>query len=87
MIAPKAVTLDDLKVSENSQIRALVGCPAMQQRLGEMGLTPGATVQVIRVAPLGDPVQILVRNYQLSLRRSESRCVIVDPVSRSSATE
>ena len=82
MIAPNPITLDDLKVSQRSTIRKLVGSPAVQQRLGEMGLTTGTEISVVRVAPLGDPVQISVRSYQLSLRRSESRCIIVDPVAQ-----
>ena len=78
MIAPLLVTLDDLKVSERARVSRLVGSAAVRQRLGEMGLTSGSEVRVVRVAPLGDPVQIAVRNYHLSLRRSETRCIIID---------
>ena len=78
MIAPLPATLDDLKVSQRARIRRLVGSAAVRQRLGEMGLTSGSEVRVVRVAPLGDPVQIAVRNYHLSLRRSETRCIIID---------
>jgi ferrous iron transport protein A len=72
-------TLADLRIAESACVRQLVGSPAITQRLAEMGLTTGSVVRVVRVAPLGDPVQITVRSYQLSLRRSEMRCVIVDP--------
>ena len=74
----KLKTLADLRVAETGRVRELVGVPAMTQRLAEMGLTAGSQVRVVRIAPLGDPVQIAVRSYQLSLRRSEMRCVLVD---------
>lgn len=50
------------------------------QRLMEMGLTKGTAVEVVRVAPLGDPMQIRVRGYELSLRRSDARLVRVETV-------
>jgi ferrous iron transport protein A len=80
MIAKMPVTLNDLKVSQKARVAQLVGSAAIQQRLGEMGLTSGSEVRIVRVAPLNDPVQVSVRGYQLSLRRSEIRCVVVDPV-------
>ena len=78
MIASPFATLAEMKVAETGRVRQLVGTPAVQQRLSEMGLTAGSTVRVVRMAPLGDPVQIAVRSYHLSLRRDETRCVIVD---------
>ena len=80
MIASRDVTLDSVKVDKTACIRQLAGSPAVQQRLSEMGLTVGSRVRVVRVAPLGDPVQICVRNYHLSLRRRESQCILVDPL-------
>jgi len=78
MIADLTRTLADLKTSQTGRVRLLDGDPAIRQRLGEMGLTPGCFVQVVRVAPLGDPLEISVRDYRLSLRRCESRCVVLD---------
>jgi ferrous iron transport protein A len=49
----------------------------VRQRLLEMGLTKGITVSVIRMAPLGDPIEIELRGYRLSLRRKEAEAVIV----------
>jgi ferrous iron transport protein A len=80
MIALKTTTLDQLPVSESARVCGLNGAPAVQQRLSEMGLTQGELVRVVRKAPLGDPVQIEVRGYQLSLRRSEVRSILVDRV-------
>ena len=49
----------------------------VRQRLLEMGLTKGVTVSVIRVAPMGDPIEIELRGYRLSLRRKEAEAVII----------
>ena len=46
-------------------------------RLMEMGVVPGAPVRVVKAAPLGDPIQICVRNYHLALRRAEAKSIIV----------
>ncbi len=49
----------------------------MALRLMEMGIVPGAPVRVLRTAPLGDPIQVCVRNYHLALRRVEAQTVMV----------
>ncbi len=51
--------------------------PEVRERLMEMGLTKGTTIEVIRSAPLGDPMEIEVRGYRLSLRRKEASAVII----------
>jgi ferrous iron transport protein A len=48
-------------------------------RLMEMGMVPGSTLRVVKCAPLGDPIQICVRNYHLALRRNEARAITVAP--------
>ncbi len=78
VITPLVRSLADLKVAQKGRVRELTGAPAVQQRLAEMGFTSGSEVRIVRLAPLGDPVQVAVRNYQLSLRRSEARCVLID---------
>jgi ferrous iron transport protein A len=56
-----------------SAVVSRVGCPrALARRLMEMGLIPGTPVSVTRVAPMGDPIQIRVRDYSLSIRRAEA---------------
>lgn len=79
MIAVTTKTLAQLSVGQCARVRQLVGAPQVQQRLSEMGLTEGSEVRVVRAAPLGDPVQIAVRSYHLSMRRSETTCVVIDP--------
>jgi ferrous iron transport protein A len=70
--ATPTTTLDRLKVNEAGRVAAVRGEPGIRQRLLEMGLTPGTRVRVVRFAPLGDPMDVEVRGYHLSLRRSEA---------------
>lgn len=66
-------TLDSLKAGDKGKVAKLGGPSDVRRRLMEMGLTPGTPVQVIRFAPLGDPIDIQVRGYHLSLRKDEAR--------------
>jgi ferrous iron transport protein A len=65
-------SLDQLKVGQRARIEALRGNDAILQRLLEMGLLEGEEIEVLAFAPLGDPVEIRLRDYRLSLRRSEA---------------
>jgi len=71
------MTLDELPLGQSAQILKLTGTAAVRRRLMEMGITPAATVQAIRRAPLGDPLDIKIRGYHLSLRRQEASAVEV----------
>ena len=75
-------SLDALEPGDCAVIEQLNG-PSVQirQRLMEMGLTRGTHIQVIRFAPLGDPIEIAVRGYRLSLRREEASSIIVHKLS------
>jgi ferrous iron transport protein A len=74
----KEVGLDKLGPGESGQVGSLQTLtPGIRQRLLEMGLTKGTIIQVIRLAPLGDPIEILVRGYRLSLRRQEAESVMI----------
>lgn len=68
-------TLDQLKPNESGVISALHGVGDTQQRLLEMGVSDGAEVEVLRFAPLGDPMEIYVRGFHLTLRKSEAAMV------------
>ena len=71
-------SLDDLAIGGSGRV-ARIDLPAADcQRLVEMGLTQGATVKVLRVAPLGDPIEILIRGYHLSLRKSDARSILLE---------
>ncbi len=69
------VSLDLLAVGQSGRISRLDLKPSEGQRLTEMGLTVGAVLKVLKLAPLGDPIEILVRGYHLSLRKSEARLI------------
>ncbi|MDZ4242582.1 MAG: FeoA family protein [Candidatus Omnitrophota bacterium] len=71
------MTLAELKTGQKGEVIEFADYGVVAQRLEEMGLTPGETVEVVRFAPLGDPVEIKVRGYLLSLRRDEAKCVKV----------
>lgn len=70
-------TLGHLRVGETARVARIDGAGALKQRLLDMGLTKGVEVHVIKVAPLGDPIEISVRGYELSLRKLEGSCVLL----------
>ncbi len=77
---PKAVstTLKDLKPGERGRIERLAGGGAVKRRIADMGVTKGALVEVVRVAPLGDPIDVKVKGYHLSLRKDEAAQIAVE---------
>ncbi len=70
-------TLDQLQVGHRAKIEAIEGTDAIVQRLYEMGLLEDEEVEVVGFAPLGDPMEIRLRDYRLSLRRQEAARVQV----------
>lgn len=72
------VPLDKLRAGDRARIDAVAGNDSLVQRLMEMGLFEGEEVEVLGFAPLGDPIEIRLRDYRLSLRRSEAACVQVE---------
>jgi ferrous iron transport protein A len=72
-------SLDQLRLGQRGRVVALAGGDALVQRLLEMGLFEGEEVEVIGFAPLGDPMEVRLRDYRLSLRRSEAARVQVEP--------
>jgi Fe2+ transport system protein FeoA len=71
--------LADLAKGARARVTSVAGSPGTAQRLLEMGLTAGAVVEVVRFAPLGDPIEVSVRGYRLSLRREDAAGVLVEP--------
>jgi len=74
-------TLADVPVGGNVTVTALRGDSTFTQRVREMGVLPGTKITVIRMAPLGDPIEIEVRHYKLSLRKVEAESIEVVPTS------
>ena len=75
-------TLRDVKVGESAVVSRLAGTGALKRRIMDMGLTKGTGVYVRKVAPLGDPIEITVRGYELSIRKDEAVCVEVADVAQ-----
>jgi len=69
--------LSDLQPGSTAVVKEVAGEGSLRRRLLEMGILAGSTVEVVRKAPLGDPVEIRVRGYNLSLRRNEADTVMV----------
>ena len=65
-------TIDDLTIGESGVISQVGGEGALRLRFLDMGLIPGTTVTLRKIAPMGDPIQIQVRGYELTLRREDA---------------
>ena len=66
-------TIDDLSIGESGVISQVGGEGALRLRFLDMGLIPGTTVTLRKIAPMGDPIQIQVRGYELTIRREDAR--------------
>ena len=74
------IKLSELAVGASAVVRAYPKAGAAFLRLREMGVLPGTSVTLVRTAPLGDPIEIKVRGYNLSLRKSEAAHILVERV-------
>ena len=70
-------TLNDVKIGETAVIEKLHGEGALKRRIMDMGLTRGTQVYVRKVAPLGDPMELTVRGYELSVRKADAELIEV----------
>jgi Fe2+ transport system protein FeoA len=70
--------LDKMQPADSGQIISIGGSGKLRQRLAAMGVTPGAWLVVRKFAPFGDPMEINVRNYSLSIRKKDAREILVD---------
>ena len=73
----EAGSLDALPSGLGARVVNVQGSSAIARRLMEMGIVPGAPIRVVRSAPLGDPIQVCLRDYHLALRRMEARAITV----------
>ena len=71
-------TLKEVKVGETIKVVKLSGEGAVKRRIMDMGITKGVEIYVRKVAPLGDPVEVTVRGYELSLRKADAEMVEVE---------
>lgn len=73
-------TLRDARIGETVKVQKLAGTGAIKRRLMDMGITKGVEIYLRKVAPLGDPLEVTLRGYELSLRKSEAENVLVEEV-------
>lgn len=71
-------TLRETKIGDTVKVVRLHGAGAVKRRIMDMGITRGAEIHVVKVAPLGDPVEITVRGYQLSVRKADAEMIEVE---------
>ncbi|MCQ2459629.1 MAG: ferrous iron transport protein A [Ruminococcus sp.] len=72
------MTLKEVKVGHTVKIKKLEGQGAVRRRIMDMGLTKGTSILVRKVAPLGDPIEIHVRGYELTLRKADAELIEVE---------
>ncbi len=72
--------LAELKPKQRGKVTKIKGGGAVRQRLLDMGVVPGAEVEMERIAPLGDPMEIRIKGYHLSLRKEEAANIFVEEV-------
>ncbi len=70
--------LSEFSPGERGVVRRIDGEGRVRRRIFDMGVTPGAEMLLRKLAPLGDPIEVTVRGYELTLRKSEAACVIME---------
>ena len=71
-------TLKDAKIGQTVRVKRLTGEGAVKRRIMDMGITKGVEVYIRKVAPLGDPIEVTVRGYELSLRKADAELIEVE---------
>ena len=71
-------TLREVKVGDNVKVTKINGIGAVKRRIMDMGITKWVEIEVRRVAPLGDPIELTVRGYQLSIRKADAQMIEVE---------
>ena len=77
MDSNKNYTLKDLEIGKSAVVKAILCEGALKRRLIDMGITPGVEIFVRKVAPLGDPIEINLRGYELSLRKADAQNILI----------
>ena len=77
-MASQLTTLNNVKVGKTATIKKINGAGAVKRRIMDMGLTKGTDLFVRKVAPLGDPIELTVRGYELSVRKADAALIDVE---------
>lgn len=72
------ITIEKMKVNQEATVKKVVASGPIRRRFFDMGITPGVKILFRKVAPLGDPIQIKLRGYELSLTKKEAKEIIVE---------
>ncbi|MCR4564435.1 MAG: ferrous iron transport protein A [Clostridiales bacterium] len=72
------MTLRDVKIGQTCKVKRIHGEGALKRRIMDMGITKGVEIYVRKVAPLGDPIEITVRDYELSLRKGDAELIEIE---------
>ena len=72
------MTLRDVKIGERCTVKRVHGEGALKRRIMDMGITKGVEIYVRKVAPLGDPIEVTVRDYELSVRKGDAELIEVE---------
>ena len=75
-------TLEAFEIGESGRVKSVAGECKIKRRLFDMGITPGAEILMRKRAPLGDPIEVTVRGYELTLRKTEAACVLMTEVKK-----
>lgn len=71
-------TLDEVSVGQTVKVKAIRGERALKRRIMDMGITKGSEVYVKKLAPLGDPMELTIRGYELSIRKNDAKAIEVE---------
>ena len=74
------MTLDKLPIGQQAQIKTVGGEGMLRLRLLDMGLIPGTKLKIVRIAPMGDPIELVLRGYSLSIRLDDAKTVEVEVI-------
>ena len=72
------MTLNELEIGKTAKVVRLLGEGAVKRRIMDMGITKGTAVTLRKIAPLGDPIEVTVRGYELSLRKADAEMILVE---------
>ena len=72
------MTLRDVKIGDTCRVKRIHGEGALKRRIMDMGITKGVEIYVRKVAPLGDPIEVTVRDYELSIRKGDAQLIEVE---------
>ena len=70
-------TLKEVKCGQTVKVKKIEGVGAVRRRIMDMGITKGTELYIRKVAPLGDPVEITVRGYELTVRKNDAKCILI----------